>query len=126
MAGDSTDKMDTERLRIYHAFWLSLFGLILAAGLTVFLIFRAKKEMMDEPTEVVAIIGLFTSVTGTLVGALVGHQIGAAGAERERRSRETADESRVKAEKMTRVALAHMNPDKAKEVLNASQEPPVS
>jgi hypothetical protein len=123
MAGDSTDKLDTERterLRILHAFWLSFFGLGLAAGLTVFLIFRAK------PTEVVAIVGLFTSVTGTLVGALVGHQIGAAGAEHERRSREAAEERRQKAEEVTRIALAHLDPDKAKEVLNASQEPPGS
>jgi hypothetical protein len=30
------DKNDTERLRILHAFWLSIFGLGLAAALTVF------------------------------------------------------------------------------------------
>ena len=81
---------------------------------------------MNSPAEVVAIVGLFTSVTGTLVGAFFGLQIGAAGAERERRSRETAEADRQEAEERTRMALAHMDPDKAQHVLNASQEPPAS
>jgi hypothetical protein len=125
MAGDSTDKIDSERLRILHAFWLSLFGLGLAAALTVFLV-AYQGTKVNSSAEVVAIVGLFTSVTGTLVGAFFGLQIGAVGAEHERRSREAAEESRQKAEEVTRTALAHLDPDKAKEVLNASQEAPVS
>ena len=77
-------------------------------------------------SDIVAIVGLFTSVTGTLVGALVGHQIGAAGAERERQSREAAEEYRQRAEEVTRRALAHLNPDTAKEVLSTAKGPPVS
>jgi hypothetical protein len=126
MAGDSTNKIDNERLRIHHAFWLSLFGLTLAAALAVFLIVRSKEGMVDESSEVVAIVGLFTSVTGTLVGAFFGLQIGAAGAERERRSRETAEASRQKAEERTRIALAQMDPGKAEQFLKASHDPPVS
>jgi hypothetical protein len=42
MPDDSTNKIDieteTERLRLRHAFWLSVFGLGLAAVLTVFLV----------------------------------------------------------------------------------------
>lgn len=123
MAGDSTDKIGTERLRIHHAFWLSLFGLGLAAALTVFLVFYAGTKV-DTSAEVVAIVGLFTSVTGTLVGAFFGLQIGAVGAEHERRSRETAEERRQSAEEVTRIALAHLNPDTAKQVLSAVQERP--
>jgi hypothetical protein len=123
MADRAPDKVDNERLRIHHAFWLSLFGLALAAALTVFLVISAEAKM-DESAEVVAIVGLFTSVTGTLVGAFFGLQIGAAGAAHERRSRQTAEESRQKAEEVTRRALAHLNPDTAKEVLSASQERP--
>jgi len=74
--------------------------------------------------EVVAIVGLFTSVTGTLVGAFFGLQFGAAGAEHERRNRQAAEESRQRAEEVTRMALAHLDPDTAKEVLSASQERP--
>jgi hypothetical protein len=117
VAGHSTDTTDTERLRIRHAFWLSLFELGLAALLTVFLVWFAGTKV-NTPAEVVAIVGLFTSVTGTLVGAFFGLQIGAAGAEHERRSRQAAEERRQSAEDVTRIALAHLNPDAANEVLS--------
>jgi len=121
MASNLTDKIDTERLRIHHAFWLSIFGLALAAALAVLLVFMAGTKV-DTPAEVVAIVGLFTSVTGTLVGAFFGLQIGAAGAEHERRSRQKAEESRQTAEEATRIALAHLHPDTAKEVVSALRE----
>ena len=121
MANNSTDKIDNERLRIHHAFWLSIFGLALSAVLAVFLVSKAGTKV-DTSSEVVAIVGLFTSVTGTLVGAFFGLQIGAAGAEHERRSRHKAEEDRRRAEKLTHAALAHLHPDKAKEVLNRHQE----
>jgi hypothetical protein len=93
--------------------------------MAVFLVWYAETEV-NEPAEVVAIVGLFTSVTGTLVGAFFGLQIGAAGAEHERRSRKTAEESRQRAEEVTRAALAHLNPDTAKEVLSRFPGAPVS
>src|SRR5205814_1127835 len=114
---------DTEQLRIRHAFWLALFGLGVAAALTVFLV-KSTETKVDEAAEIVAIVGLFTSVTGTLVGAFFGLQIGQAGAEHERRSRQTAEEARQKAEGVTRIALAHLDRDVAKEVLTAAKEPP--
>jgi hypothetical protein len=91
MANNSTDNIDNERLRIHHAFWLSIFGLALAAILAVFLVLREGTQV-NTSSEVVAIVGLFTSVTGTLVGAFFGLQIGAVGAEHERRSRRQAEE----------------------------------
>src|SRR5262245_28417474 len=121
MASNSIDKTDTERLRIQHAFWLSVVGLSLAAALAVLLV--TKKEMkVKTSAEVAAIVGLFTSVTGTLVGAFFGLQIGAAGAEHERRSREKAEESRQKAEEVTRMVLAHLHPDVAKDLAGALWE----
>ena len=65
---------------------------------------------------------LALSVTGTLVGAFFGLQIGQAGAEHERRNRQMAEQSRQRAEEVARMALAHLPPDTAKEVLSASQE----
>ncbi len=123
MAKNTTDKIDNERLRIHHAFWLSIFGLGLAAALAVFLVAKAGTKI-DTSAEVVAIVGLFTSVTGTLVGAFFGLQIGAAGAEHERRGRQKAEESRQRAEEATRIALAHLNPDTAKEVVSSLREHP--
>jgi hypothetical protein len=115
MASNSTDKIDNE--------WLSIFGLALAAALAVFLVV-ASRTKVETSAEVVAIIGLFTSVTGTLVGAFFGLQIGAAGAEHERRSRQKAEESRQRAEEATRIALAHLHPDTAKELVSALRDHP--
>lgn len=125
MADDSNDNIGikTEQMRIRHAFLLSVFGLGLAAALTVFLVV-ATKTKVETSAEVVAIVGLFTSVTGTLVGAFFGMQIGAAGAEHERRNRQSAEDNRQRAEELTRRALAHLPPDAAKEVLSPSQKPP--
>ena len=61
---------------------------------------------------------------GTLLGAFFGLQIGQAGAEHERRNRQMAEQSRQRAEEVARMALAHLPPDTAKEVLSASQERP--
>lgn len=106
----SIEKLDieTERSRIRHAFWLSVFGLTLAAALTVFLVHHPKTPAKSS-AELVGIVGLFTSVTGTLVGAFFGLQIGQASAEHERRSRQRAEE-------VTRIALGHMDRDSAKQV----------
>ena len=113
MANKSTETVGTERLRIQLAFWLSLAGLALAAALAVLLVSREEMKVSTS-AEVVAIVGLFTSVTGTLVGAFFGLQIGAAGAEHERLSRQKAEESRQEAEEVTRMVLAHLHPDVAK------------
>jgi len=69
-------------------------------------------------------VSLALSVTGTLVGAFFGLQIGQAGAEHERRNRQKAEQGRQRAEEVARMALAHLAPDTAKEVLSASQERP--
>jgi hypothetical protein len=66
---------------------------------------------IETPAEVVAIVGLLTSVTGTLVGAFFGMQIGAASAEHERPSQETAEKSREKAEEVTRAASLLLKAD---------------
>jgi uncharacterized protein YacL len=62
-----------EKLRINRAFYLSIFGLGLAAALVVALLIAGK-----QANEITAVVGLFTSILGTLVGAFFGLQIGAA------------------------------------------------
>lgn len=118
MTTNSLERSDTERLRMHHAFWLAIGGLLLAAVLTVFLVIHGGARV-DESSEVVAIVGLFTSVTGTLVGAFFGLQVGSAHAESERRGRHNAEEHRRSAEEVTRRALAHLPPETAKDVLSA-------
>ena len=78
---------DTDRLRLWIAFGLALFGLLIAAGLVVFLVLRG----WDQSSDIVAIVGLFTSVLGTLVGLFFGLQIGAVERNRDRRERQEAE-----------------------------------
>ncbi len=65
----------TEKLRINKAFWLSIVGLGLAAALVGVLLLAG----WDTASDITSVVGLFTSVLGTLVGAFFGLQIGSAG-----------------------------------------------
>lgn len=82
----------TEKLRISRAFWLSLYGLALAAALVMALLIAGWKTSSD----IVAVVGLFTSVLGTLVGAFFGLQIGSAG-KAEAEARATKAQNKVTA-----------------------------
>ena len=72
-SSESPKDPSTEQLRIRKGFWLSVIGLVLAASLVVLLLLFGWKTASD----IVAVVGLFTSVLGTLVGAFFGLQIGA-------------------------------------------------
>jgi hypothetical protein len=109
MSEDSTEQFKTERLRIHYAFLAAIIGLLLSFILVIFLVHHREPEIRT-PAAVVGIVGLFTSVSGTIVGLFFGFHIGSAGIEHERRSRRSSEE-------LARVALAHLNPDTAKELL---------
>ena len=110
MGNNLSNSTETELSRIRHAFWLAIIGLFLAAALAIFLVIKGDARL-NTAAEVVGIVGLFTSVTGTLVGAFFGVQIGAAGVEHERSSRREA-------EQVARHALAHVPPEVAKDLLH--------
>lgn len=97
---------DLETQRMRYAFWLAVIGLGLSVALVVFLILRTG---MTGP-EIVAIVGVFTSMTGTLVGAFFGVQIGSAGREQER-------EERRQANQMLEMAMAKMPPPLTDELI---------
>ena len=106
----------TERMRIQYAFWLAVIGLGLAAGLVIFLVLTGIKTASD----VVAIVGLFTSVLGTLVGAFFGVQVGTAGREKDQQAAREASQDAKKAEGLARRALAALAPEQARNVLESS------
>jgi len=91
-AGNDTKIQDSaiEALRIKKAFYLSVFGLSLSVALVVVLLIAG----MNKSNDIVAVVGLFTSVLGTLVGAFFGLQIGAAGKEK---AEQRADNAQKKA-----------------------------
>ena len=76
MTGDS----DIDSKRLYYAYIIGLVGIVVSAIITLYLVTIGWKTSSD----VVAVVGLFTSVTGTLVGAFFGMQIGSAGKEADR------------------------------------------
>jgi hypothetical protein len=87
-----------EKLRINRAFYLSIIGLGLAAVLVVALLIAGWKAASD----ITAVVGLFTSVLGTLVGAFFGLQIGSAD---KAKAEERADNAQKKADVLG--AFAH-------------------
>ena len=100
----------TEKLRIWLAFALAVTGLVLSAVLVIFLVCKGWHTASD----VVAVVGLFTSVLGTLVGTFFGAQVGAAGKEKEQ-------QAALAANRLAQRALAQLAPDQAREIL---REPP--
>jgi len=87
------NNVEIQRLRM--AYHLGLYGLALSVILVFVLVLFAG---MRSSTDIVSIVGLFTSVTGTLVGAFFGLHIGSAGKEQDRQDRRDAEE-------MTRLAM---------------------
>ncbi len=102
---DRTHAVEIARMR--YACYVAIFGLGVSAALVVLLVFGAG---MRASADIVAIVGTFTGVSGTLVGAFFGLQIGAAGREQERAERRDA-------ERMTRMAFGVMTEDQYKETM---------
>ena len=105
MVQSHESELETQRMR--YAFWLAVAGLGFSAALVIFLVIVAE---MRASADIVAIVGVFTSVTGTLVGAFFGAQIGSAGREQER-------EERRYSEKMAIMAMGKLDPTAAGAVM---------
>ncbi len=70
-------KLETNRL--WFAFLITIVGLAIALLVVVVLL---KLGTSFNGEQVAAVVGLFTSVLGTIVGAFLGYQIGAMGTDR--------------------------------------------
>jgi len=79
---------DIEKLRISRGFWLSISGLGLVVVLVCVLVFGAGWR---SAADVTSVVGLLTSLLGTIVGAFFGLQIGAAGKQDAERRAENAE-----------------------------------
>ena len=86
----------TERYRMKLAFILAVFGIAVAALLVLLL--PLSPWGIKAASDVVAIVGLITSVLGTLVGLFFGVQIGSTGTE-------AANTRAADAQKLANVAL---------------------
>lgn len=95
----SAQENDTKELQYGTALLVALAGLLIPAILAGVLAFKSEWK----PQDITTLVGLFTSTAGTLVGAFLGVQVGAAG--------------KAKALDRANRALAALPPEKAKEVL---------
>jgi hypothetical protein len=92
-------------------------GIIFSAVIIIFLVADGWKIFSD----IVAVVGVFTSVTGTLVGAFIGVQVGSTGKEtalqRSQQEIQADRQERKNAQKLTARALANLESDKGERVL---------
>jgi len=95
-----------DKIRLKYGFWVIIIGFILVAGIFIVAILK-----WQEASDVTAVVGAFTGLIGTVVGAFFGAQIGSAGKEKAERARKEAEE------KAFRIATL-ISPDKAKGIFN--------
>jgi hypothetical protein len=79
---------EIDRLRLRCGFWIIITGFALVAFITVVSIFR-----WAEVTNVATVVGVVSSLVGTVVGAFFGVQVGAVGKERAEAARERSEEA---------------------------------
>ncbi len=99
MAADGSGVAELTRVK-YGA------GLILAAFVFLIIVLIVALAKFDTVTDVTALVGAFTGVVGTLVGAFFGVQAGAAG-------KDKAEADRDKANQLAQRALARLPSDQA-------------
>lgn len=94
--------------------------LVIAVGLIVITILALKIPTAPDawkPSDITTLIGSLTTFLGSVVGAFLGVQVGAAGKSKLEADRAQAEAGRDKAETLARKALAALSPEDAKNLL---------
>ena len=99
-----------ELTRIISAVTFSLVGVVLSAALVIYLF----SSGMTASNDIAAVVGIFTGITGTLVGAFLGVHIGSSGKEQQHAEHR-------KMEVMTGMAFAVMSPEQAQKALDMAK-----
>ena len=102
--------LDSMRLRF--SFLLALGGILIAAFLVIILVGLGLRLT----SEILPLIGLFTTIVGTIVGMFFGFQMGNTGKERERKERARAQAEREKLQIIADRALAKIDPKDAEAI----------
>ena len=98
--------------RIRYGAWL-----IVAAFALLGVVVGVAVSQFSTASDVTAVVGSVTTVVGTIIGAFFGVQAGAAGKEAAEAGRTKAEAGRAQAENAARVALAHLDPAAATQVM---------
>jgi hypothetical protein len=96
---------NVDLLRVRYGAWL-----IIAAFALLAVVFGVAVSQFSVASDVTAVVASVATVVGTIIGAYFGVQVGSSG-------KEAAESQRNQAERVTRVALAKLNPADADTVL---------
>jgi hypothetical protein len=107
---ESSPSVDMARIR--YGAWL-----IVAAFALLGVVVGVAVSQFSTASDVTAVVGSVTTVVGTIIGAFFGVQAGAAGKEAAEAGRAKAEVGRAQAENAARVALAHLDPAAATQVM---------
>lgn len=97
---------NVDMARVRYGAWL-----IGAAFVLLGVVFGVAVSQFTSAADVTAVVGSVATVTGTIIGAFFGVQVGSSG-------KEAAEAGRNHAEKITRAALAKMDPGAASDITN--------
>jgi hypothetical protein len=105
---------DASTLKTVSAFLVIIVGLIIVAVLAMKLPVSTENW---KPSEISALIGGLTTFLGSVVGAFLGVQVGAAGKDKAEAARAKAETDKDKAQETAKLALAALQPEEARRVL---------
>lgn len=100
------NEINIDKIRIKYGFWVIIVGFLFVAAVFIIAIIK-----WNNASDVTAVVGAFTGLVGTVVGAFFGAQIGLAGREKAERDRKEAEE------KAFRIAML-LPPEKAKSIID--------
>lgn len=103
-------------VRVTSALVVAIVGMLILAVLVGYL--ASPNWTADN---VVAVVGLFTSVLGTIVGAFLGVQVGAAGKAKADENAAKAEDKAAKAQELANLAMAALPPEAAQQVMESSR-----
>ncbi len=95
-----------DAVRFITVLVIAMFGLLCAIGALIVVL----ENGINTAADIVAIVSLFTGITGTLVGALLGFQAGSAG-------KDTLIEKRAEAKSIAEEALSNLPEEKRRDVI---------
>jgi len=95
----SQDNSNPEEIRTGSALLIAVIGIIAPAVLAAYLVSKGW-----DANQISSVVGLFTGVIGTMVGAFLGVQVGSNG--------------KKKSEDLAQRALGALSPEKAREILD--------
>lgn len=105
---------NVEMMRVKYGAWL-----VGAAFVLLGVVLGIAVSRFNTAADVAAVVGSVATVIGTIIGAFFGVQVGSSGKEAAEARGNAAEAKSNQAERVTRMALAKLDPGAADEVIKA-------